>query len=60
MYTLLQGSLGLGEKKKVALSLWLDVFGLGFGGFGIYLEALLYTWRIWLPCVDLMFWRLVL
>ena len=24
---MLQGSLGLGEKKKVALSLWLDVFG---------------------------------
>lgn len=42
------------------LAWWIDVSGLGFEGFGIYLEALLYTWRRLLPCDDLMFLEVVL
>ena len=38
------------KKRRVALSWRLDVFGLGFGGFGIYLEVLLYSWTRLLPC----------
>ena len=41
------------KKRRVALSWRLDVFGIGFGVFGIYLEVLLYREDIE-TCGDLM------
>ena len=54
MYTLVQGALGLGGRGELRYLGGVMFFGLGFGGFGIYLEGLLYTWRRLLPYVGLM------
>ena len=36
----------MGRKEKSCATLWLDVFGLGLGAFGIYLEVVTTTWRL--------------
>ena len=45
MYTLLQGALGLEDRRGELCHVEDLMFGLGWRFFGIYLEGLLYTWR---------------
>ena len=45
LYTLLQGALGLEDRRGELRCVGGLMLGLGLEGFGIYLEGLLYTWR---------------